>query len=76
MAPPLEVMAGAPLEVNVRGSGDRARLVAPGSVVFWLGSEVITSSLVLVVEPRWQGKQSAMAEVVCAAEVAGFLGCH
>ncbi len=46
-APPLEVMAGAPLEVNVRESGDRARLVAPGSVVFWLGSEVITRSLVV-----------------------------
>ena len=56
MAPPLEVMAGAPLEVNVRGSGDRARLVAPGSLVFWLGSEVITSSLVLVLEPRWWQK--------------------
>jgi hypothetical protein len=73
-APLLEVMAGAPLEVNLRGSGDRARLVAPGSLVFWLGSEVITSLLVLVVEPRWQGKRSAMAEVVCAAEVAGLFG--
>ena len=47
MAPPLEVMAGAPLEVNVRVSGDRARLVVPGSVVFWLESEVITSALVV-----------------------------
>ena len=47
MAPPLEVMAGAPLEVNVRVSGVRARLVWPGSFVFWLGSEVITSLLVV-----------------------------
>ena len=46
-APPLEVMAGAPSEVNMRVSGDRARLVVPGSVVFWLGSEVITSLLVV-----------------------------
>ena len=46
-APPLEVMAGAPLEANVRVSGDRARLVVPGSVVFWLESEVITSALVV-----------------------------
>jgi hypothetical protein len=46
-APPLEVMAGASLEVNVRVSGDRAKLVAPGSFVFWLGSEVITSLLVV-----------------------------
>ena len=51
-APPLEVMAGAPLEVNVRVSEDRARLVAPGSFVFWLGSEVITSSLVVRLESR------------------------
>jgi hypothetical protein len=45
MTQPLEVMIGAPLEVNVRVSGDRVRLVAPGSLVFWLGSEVITSLL-------------------------------
>ena len=32
MAPPLEVKAGAPLEVNVRVSGDMAKLVAPGSL--------------------------------------------
>ena len=45
--PSLEVMAGAPLEANARVSGDRARLVVPGSVVFWLGSEVITRLLVV-----------------------------
>ena len=27
-----------------------------------------------MVEPRWQGKQSALAEEVCAAELAGLFG--
>ena len=28
----------------------------------------------LVVQPRWQGKWDALAEVVCAAELAGLVG--